>query len=379
MRQNEPKNRLRDRFRERFREMFRNTFKSGFTRDTFIRALRIAIGSGTAIFAASALHLEFAASAGMVTLLTILTTRWETLKLSAARIGTFAMAVVLCRIVFVQGLDDGAAFAVFVFFLIILSDWIGWRVTASVNAVIGTHFLSTRDFSISFILNEFLILMIGILIAVIVNLFQHNGRQRERIVSGIRDVEADFREVLEKLACDLSDRYQIPEKDEQLRDSVWARLDRLEQRLEEYQERARIYQYNTFQSHTSYYSRYFEMRSRQCETLKSLHSELEKIRKMPGQAKIIAGFIRYLVEHVTEMNDPDKQLRRLKELFEDMEQQELPRTREEFEGRAVLYHILMDLEEFLQFKRQFVECIDDTQFQIYWKKAVEKRSSSSNA
>lgn len=359
--------------------MRQNEPKSCFSMDTFIRALRIAIGSGTAIFAASALHLEFAASAGMIALLTILTTRWETLKLSAARIGTFFMAVVLCRIIFTESLNDGAAFAVFVFFLILFSDWIGWRVTASVNAVIGTHFLSTRDFSISFILNEFLILLIGILIAVIVNLFQHNGRQRERIVNGIRDIEADFRAVLEKLASDLSGGFHAPVKDGWQRENVWNRLDLLEKRLKEYQERARIYQYNTFWSHTSYYSRYFEMRSRQCETLKSLHSELEKIKKMPSQAQIIAGFIRYLVEHVTEMNDPNQQLRRLKELFDDMEQQELPRTREEFEGRAVLYHILMDLEEFLQYKRQFVECIDDTQFQIYWKKAVEKRSSSSNA
>lgn len=343
---------------------------------TLIQALRIAAGSGAAMFAASALHLEFAASAGMVTLLTILTTRWETLKLSAARILTFFLAVVLCWIIFSQISRAGAAFGVFVFFLIIVSEWIGWRVTASVNAVIGTHFLATRDFSLHFIVNEFLIVMIGILIAVIVNLFQNNGRQKEKIMDGIRCVEADFRDILKELAKDLSRK--SPSEKGQCTDNVWVKLDLLEQRLKDYQEQARIYQYNTFQSHTSYYSLYFEMRSKQCSALQSLHSELDKIREMPKQADIIAGFIRYLMEHVREMNDPVKQLWRLEELFEDMKRQELPRTREEFESRAVLYHILMDLEEFIQYKHQFVEQIDDTQFQVYWKREVEDFNASNN-
>lgn len=381
-------------FRLRWKNIYPKRPRFVFEPAILIQSVRIAAGSGAAMFAASALHLEFAASAGMVTLLTILTTRWETLKLSAARILTLVMAVVLCYAVFTKINNNGAAFGVFVFFLIILSEWIGWRVTASVNAVIGTHFLSTRDFSPRFIVNEFLIVLIGILIAVVVNLFQHNGRQREKIITGIRYVEADFRDVLKMLAYDLSrENFQEmqgkeetqgneeaqQDRAEQCTDTVWVKLDRLEQRVEEFQEQARIYQYNTFQAHTSYYSRYFEMRMKQCKSLQSLHSELEKIKKMPRQADIIAEFIRYLSEHVTEMNDPQKQLMRLKELFEDMKREELPVTREEFESRAVLYHILMDLEEFLQYKREFVECIDDTQFQVYWEKAVEEFSSSNRA
>ena len=78
------------------------------------------------------------------------------------------------------------------------------------------------------------------------------------------------------------------------------------------------------------------------------------------------------------MNRPEKQLARLAALSEEMKAQELPGSREEFENRAVLYHILMDLEEFLQYKQHFVERIDETQFAVYWKKEVEdfRRSKS---
>ena len=48
-------------------------------------------------------------------------------------------------------------------------------------------------------------------------------------------------------------------------------------------------------------------------------------------------------------------------------------TREEFESRALLYHILMDLEEFLMFKKRFVEGLDGKTLERYWKKNLEKR------
>ena len=37
---------------------------------------------------------------------------------------------------------------------------------------------------------------------------------------------------------------------------------------------------------------------------------------------------------------------------------DLPQTREEFENRAVLYHIMMDLEDFLLCKQKFIKYLD---------------------
>lgn len=347
--------------------------------DTIVQAVRIAAGSGAAMFAASALNLEFAASAGMVTLLTILTTKWETLKLSAARIITFFMAVLLCWIIFTQVKNEGAAFGVFVFFLILASEWIGWRVTASVNAVIGTHFLAVRDFSFSFIMNEFLIILLGITIAVIVNLFQNNNLQRNKIIANMRYTEGAFQNILNELSWYLlHSENRKGQKEGTGADAVWEKLELLTKDLDDFIQQARVYYNNTFQPHTSYYGRYFEMREKQCEALHNLHYEMEKIKQVPRQAAVIAEYIHYLSRHVTEMNDPENQLKRLEQLSNDMKKEELPKTREEFESRAVLYHILMDLEDFLNYKRQFVERIDDTQFQIYWKKEVEDFSSPSN-
>ena len=50
-----------------------------------------------------------------------------------------------------------------------------------------------------------------------------------------------------------------------------------------------------------------------------------------------------------------------------MRKGKLPATREEFENRAILYHILMDLEDFLLRKKKFVQGLSQKQKELYWK------------
>lgn len=54
---------------------------------------------------------------------------------------------------------------------------------------------------------------------------------------------------------------------------------------------------------------------------------------------------------------PGEQLLKLQAVFDHMKQEPMPVTREEFENRAILYHVLMDLEEFLFVKQRFYEAL----------------------
>ena len=67
---------------------------------TLMLALKICIGSSLAIYIATLLHLKFATSAGTITLLTLLTTKWETMRLSVFRLITFVMTVVIAWLTF---------------------------------------------------------------------------------------------------------------------------------------------------------------------------------------------------------------------------------------------------------------------------------------
>ena len=109
-------------------------------------ALKTAIGSCVAILAAEQFHLEFASSAGIIALLTLINTRWDTLRLSAVRLISFFAAVLLAWTIFSHMSREWITYGVFVFLLVGISLFVGWQNTMSVNAVIGTHFWTTQDF-----------------------------------------------------------------------------------------------------------------------------------------------------------------------------------------------------------------------------------------
>lgn len=326
-------------------------------------AAKIGVGASVAIYLADLLQLQYHTSAGIITLLTLITTKWETLKLSALRLLTYAISVAVCWLIFTIVPSMWIGYGLFLFVIVFLGEWMGWRSTLSVNAVIGTHFLTTQDFSLGFMLNELLLVVIGITIAILLNLVHINSAQENGIIRSMRHVEHQMKKILIELASFLSQK--------SLGDRVWDDLVRLEMELDEYLESAYEYQNNTFVSHTEYYTHYFEMRMKQCGALRNLHAEMMRIRKMPKQAQIVADFILNITQYVTEMNDPEKQVKELERLLQQLQNESLPKTHEEFENRAELYHVLLDIEEFLLYKKRFVEEIDETKFRVYWKREIE--------
>ena len=325
---------------------------------------KIGVGASAAIFIAQALHLEYATSAGIITLLTLITTKWETFKLSFLRLVTYLVSVAFCWVIFHFIPNMWVEYGVFLFCIVFLAELMGWRSTLSVNAVIGTHFLTTQNFTIEFLINELLLVVIGIVIAILLNLIHINNAQENGIIRNMRYVEKQMKQILTELAGYLINRPSG--------EGVWTDLMKLEKELEEYLEFAFEYQNNTFQSHPEYYINYFEMRLKQCGALRNLHSEMQRMRNMPKQAHIVSDFITDLTQYVTEMNDPKKQIEELEVLLDELRNEPLPETHEEFESRAELYHVLMDMEEFLLYKKRFVEDIDETQFRIYWKREIEQ-------
>lgn len=328
-----------------------------------LRAVKIAVGSSAAIYIAEMIGLEYAASAGSIALLTLVTTKWETVKLSVYRLITFFFTVLLAGLTIGQLKSEWIAYGSFMFLVMMICHALGWQATISVNSVIGTHFLMTKDFGYDFVINEFLLVAIGITIALILNLFYDYKNQKNGLINSMRDTENRLQMILGHMAAYLSG------KDMQV--NVWEEIRVLERDLDIFIRDACEYQDNTFPSHPRYYIDYFEMRMKQLGILHNLHYEIKKIREMPRQAIIITEYMLYLAPYIVEDNFPDEQIDSLKEIFSAMKKEPLPATREEFEGRAVLYHILMDIEEFLIFKKRFVERLDDKQLERYWNQSKE--------
>ncbi len=324
-------------------------------------AAKIAIGSAVAILVAEVLQLDNVTSAGTVALLTAVTTKWETIKLSVNRILAFFVSVALAWVVsLVSGGEWNIwiTYGVFLFFMVFLCHLLGWKATISVNAIIGMHLLTSGDYSPAFILNEFLLIFIGIVCAIVLNLYNGTKHFHSRLVEGITETDNGMQLMLRELAGYLTPTEQ--------RYEVWDDLTKLDKTLHFYLSEAYRYQDNTFQSHPQYYIDYFAMRIKQCTILRNLHAELRQVRSIPDQAETVREFILYTAAYAQEHNLPSKQMERLDQIFLEMKEEPLPQSREEFESRAILYHVLMDLQDFLACKQSFIEGLDEKQRKIYW-------------
>ena len=315
------------------------------------KSLKIAVGSGLAIVLANLLNLKYDIFAGTITLLTILTTKWETIRLSLYRMVTFLFSVVVCFLVFNHLGGGWLEYGFFVLIMVFFCEALGWGATISVNAVIGAHFFTEANFSPDFIVNEFLLLLIGIAIAVVLSLFNNNKGTQKKVLWDMRYVEDQLKGILAHMADYL--------RKEPLKHSVWDDINDLEAKIKDCIEDAYEYNNNSFSKHPEYYIDYFEMRLLQIDELHSLHYEMRKMQSMPEQAKIVAEFVDFVMESIGKMQELDRQLSRLYSILDQMKLQELPKSRDEFESRAILYHVLMDLEDFLLIKKRFVDNLDE--------------------
>ena len=136
-----------------------------------MQALKNAIGSSLAIYIANLCGLKYSLAAGSVALLTMVTTKWKTVKLSVARVVTFIISVLMALIIFSAVESDWMAYGIYVFFVVIIAEMLGWGATISVNALIGMHFLEVRDFEFDFIANEFMLVLIGIISGLLCGLY----------------------------------------------------------------------------------------------------------------------------------------------------------------------------------------------------------------
>lgn len=321
-------------------------------------SIKIGLGTSIAIYIAQVMNLEYAISAGTVTLLTLMTTKWQTIKLSIGRLATFIITILLIWAIFSRADNAWAAYGILLMLIVFIAELLGWRATISVNAVVAAHMITNQDFTAAAVRNEFLLVLIGVVLAITLNLFHANITHKRKIIADMRDTENELQSILRELGAYLCGN--------EMRENAWDNICALEKKIQDYTQSAYEYQDNTFQSHPQYYISYFEMRHEQCHILHNLHSEMVKILSIPKQAKVISEYLYYLVDYVIEINAPDQQIARLNEIFADMRNEELPKTREEFENRALLYHILMDIQDFLLCKEKFVNELDEMQLKRYW-------------
>ena len=94
--------------------------KKVFDRRILFNALKVASGCVAAIFICTMMNLQFSATAGLITVLSIQNTKKETIFTALKRIAAFFAAVIISAVCFSTVGYNTIAFGIYLFFFIIL-------------------------------------------------------------------------------------------------------------------------------------------------------------------------------------------------------------------------------------------------------------------
>ncbi|MGB8453921.1 MAG: aromatic acid exporter family protein [Anaerocolumna sp.] len=335
----------------------------------FIKILKIAIGSSAAILFAGLLGLQYSASAGIITLLSIQDTKKETLIIAGKRLLAFLMAIVTAYFLFSSFGYHTITFGVFL--LVFITESYLFRLPEGIAmcSVLVTHFLIEKNMGSVLIRNEIMIMITGTFVGILLNLYMPGNT--EAVKADMRLIEEDMKIILGKISEGiLSKREQIKTDKNYDCKSICKpdkELTDLDNHLKGALSRAYDNMNNTLLSDTRYYIQYFMMRKNQFSILIHINEQLGLLTSIPKQAVPIALFLNNIGKQFHEYNNAEKLLEELDRIKSGFREEPNPLTREEFENRAVLYLVLYDLETFLKIKRNFVSNISLSQIITFWK------------
>lgn len=151
-------------------------------RKIILLSLKIGIGSSLSLYAAQKLGLNYAVSAGTITLLSLMNSKWETIKLSGSRIASFLITVLAGWLLFTHISSMWIAYGILLTFIVFMAEILDWRATISVNGVIAAHLVTYENFNDTAVWNELGIVLVGVGFAIVFNLFNGNYEHKRHIM-----------------------------------------------------------------------------------------------------------------------------------------------------------------------------------------------------
>lgn len=311
-------------------------FKIGY------RTVKTAVGTGIAVLIAQLFGLQFYSSAGILVILCVQNTKRKSLEASLHRFFACIIAMAFSYCIFET--IGYTPLAISVLLLIFIPTAVMFKIQEGIvtSSVIVMHLYSLQYITWAVIGNEIGILITGISVALLANLYMPSEEKKLREYQ--QTVETNFKTILFEMAIYLRNR-----------ESTWGgkELIETEQILQEAKELSFKKLENQFMREDDYYYRYFDMRMQQFEILERIIPLAASLSWSYEQADMIAE----VVENVGNSIRPEStgliSLRQLQEMREVFREMPLPETREEFEMRAKLVQLVYEMEQYLLIKSRF--------------------------
>lgn len=305
------------------------------------RTIKTAIGTAISIFIAQQLGLMYYAAAGIITILCIQVTVKKSVRTAINRI----LATLL-------GIGIGfAGFWIFGFtplalmftILVFMPLAVRMRIQEGFVTcmVVMMHLYAEERMDLALIANEFALLVIGVGVALVVNLYMPSLEKELKAMQ--EKVERNFSKILKEFSFYLRngesdwDGHELIETPSLLAQAIKLASRDVENRLGRGDDT---------------YTSYFVMREKQFELLERMMPIVSTLNSQVPQGLQMADFLDKLSDSIHPGNTAYRFLDQLRLMREEIKETPLPKTREEFETRASLFYLLREMENYLYIKHE---------------------------
>ena len=309
------------------------------------RVIKTAFGTFLAIYLAQIMGISYGVTAGIVTIISIQTTKKESVKIAVERFIASLIGLFIAAIFFYFFGYTPFVFGLFI--LIFMPVCLRFNLFQGflVTVVLATHILTEKNLSLKILSNEILILVLGALIAIILNLYMPD------VTKKIKYTQENVDNLMKKILSYMSD--------ELITGAIFIDEDKIFKELRKELDIGRDLAYKDYNNALFYGSRYeievFNMKRAQYKILVRMRRHFYKFFISSEHTFIISEFTRKVGSSIGVDRLYLEALDELEILREKFKNMPLPKSRVEFESRAMLLQFFNDIEEFLEIKKDFMK------------------------
>ncbi|MGE7921175.1 aromatic acid exporter family protein [Viridibacillus sp. NPDC093762] len=306
------------------------------------RTLKTAIGAAISIGLAEYFGLEFFTSAGILTILSIQTTKRKSLHEVYTRVLASIIGMMMAFLFF-----EGVAYQPIVLgcmILLFLPVLVMLKITPAFvsSVVIILHIFHTGNFTTGLLMNELSLMLIGFGTGLALNIYMPDIKHR-----------------LEKYRIRIEELYTaiFVEIEKYLRngDTSWDGKELVE--AVEVLNRAKSLAFQDVENHLTrrenLYYMYFDIREQQLEIIERVLPKITDLPVIVEQAELVADFLADMSQNINSGNTANKYREKLGVVKAEFAKLPLPTTHEAFVAMASLYQFIEEMDLYLAKKRDF--------------------------
>ncbi|MBU1020831.1 MAG: hypothetical protein KJ847_06400 [Firmicutes bacterium] len=277
-------------------------------------------------------------AAGILAMITIQKTKSLSLTIAGKRTILAFISILLSSALFVLIGYNLFAYSIFIILIVIASFQFNLQEGTIPSVVIVTHLLILGEFSFLFISETILMYFIAIGIALLFNIFYPS--------ESIKALEK-YRHLLDSTIKEHI--HYIKDKIESQNTTCKSTFE-LEQRIEGILQSINQVTGDLIMKNHQDILEYSRMRNKQFDILKNICTQSDKLHSIYPQTSIVTSYLDSLSKNIGVKDYATKKLEEIDLLLESFKEEKLPVNREEFEHRAILYYIILEIRQFLLLK-----------------------------